>query len=289
MAPNRRLHEENRISWNAATEAHNSHKGDQAAFFREGSNTLHAEERELLGDIRGLSVVHLQCNSGQDTLSLARLGAAVTGVDISDTAIEFARKLSKDSGIPATFHRADVYDWLEEAAREEPRFDVAFSSYGALVWLSDLSIWARGIERILKPRGRVVLVDFHPVQGVLGDDWTLKYPYSSFGEPKPLSWQEGIGDYVAAEMRTLDPEGRIHGVQDFHNPHPHHEFAWGIGDIVTALLDAGLTLTTLREYPYSNAALLPGTRPIGMGRFVPPAGVPPIPLMYGITGRKEGG
>src|SRR5207253_119295 len=90
------LHEQNRLAWNLATDAHNSHKADQARFFCEGGSKLAPEEIELLGDIRGLSLVHLQCNSGQDTLSLAQLGAHVTGIDISDTAIDFARKLSED-------------------------------------------------------------------------------------------------------------------------------------------------------------------------------------------------
>src|SRR5215467_11974926 len=117
------LHEENRLTWNEATVAHNSHKGDQAAFFRQGGTTLHLEELELLGDLEGRSVVHLQCNSGQDTLSLARLGAHVTGVDISDTAINFARQLSHDSGIPAVFERMDIYDWLEQTKHSTQRFD----------------------------------------------------------------------------------------------------------------------------------------------------------------------
>jgi 2-polyprenyl-3-methyl-5-hydroxy-6-metoxy-1,4-benzoquinol methylase len=129
------LHEENRRSRNEVTRAHNSHKGDQAAFFRNGGTTLHPEERELLGDIRGRSVVHLQCNAGQDTLSLARLGATVTGVDISDTSIDFARALSQETGITATFVRSDLYDWLEETAKGSTRFDRTFCSYGALCWL----------------------------------------------------------------------------------------------------------------------------------------------------------
>ncbi len=111
MDPKRNaLLEDNRVSWNAATRAHNSHKGDQARFFREGGSTLRPEEIALLGNVHGLRLVHLLCNSGQDTLSLARLGAIVTGVDISDEAIAFARKLSADAGIPATFERADVFD-----------------------------------------------------------------------------------------------------------------------------------------------------------------------------------
>ena len=112
------LHEDNRVSWNLATEAHNSHKHDQAAFFRAGGSTLFPDEIELLGDLRGKSLLHLQCNAGQDTLSLARLGAAVTGVDISDTAIAFARQLSSDTEIPASFERADIFDWLAATERD---------------------------------------------------------------------------------------------------------------------------------------------------------------------------
>src|SRR5215468_3570905 len=108
----RALHEENRRSWDEATRAHNSHKADQARFYQQGGNKLYAEEAHLLGDLHGQSVVHLQCNSGQDTLSLRRLGATkLLGVDISDEAIDFARRLSGESGVEASFVRADVYDW----------------------------------------------------------------------------------------------------------------------------------------------------------------------------------
>src|SRR6185295_8428864 len=131
------MHEDNRIAWNAATEAHNSHKADQAAFFRDGGSTLYPEEIELLGEISGKKTVHLQCNAGQDTLSLARLGAEMTGVDISDTAIDFARRLSADSGISGTFHRSDIFDWMAQRAESGEGFDIAFSSYGAINWLTD--------------------------------------------------------------------------------------------------------------------------------------------------------
>src|SRR5881394_2546580 len=104
-------HERNRRSWNEATRAHNSHKHDQAGHLRAGGSTLFPEERELLGELSGRALVHLQCNSGQDTLSLARLGARVTGVDISDEAVTFAQRLSEDSGLAGKFERADIYDW----------------------------------------------------------------------------------------------------------------------------------------------------------------------------------
>jgi SAM-dependent methyltransferase len=173
------LHEQNRLSWNEATKAHNSHKGDQAKFLREGGSTLFPEEIELLGDITGLSLVHLQCNAGQDTLSLARLGAIVTGVDISDEAIAFAQKLSEESGISANFDRADIFDWFEETATAGKQFDIAFSSYGAVCWISDLNLWAKGISNILKTGGRFVVVDFHPVAMIFDTDWSHKFSYYS--------------------------------------------------------------------------------------------------------------
>ncbi len=128
------LHEANRLSWNAATRAHNSHKADQAAFFRNGGSTLYPEELQLLGHLDGLRLLHLQCNAGQDSLSLARLGARVTGVDIADSAIDFARQLSRDSGIAADFQRDDILRWLPVAATRGERFERVFASYGTLVW-----------------------------------------------------------------------------------------------------------------------------------------------------------
>lgn len=282
------LHEENRRSWNAATAAHNSHKGDQAAWLRAGGSTLFPEERELLGPVAGRTLLHLQCNAGQDTLSLAALGAAATGVDISDEAVRFARRLSADSGIPASFERADVYEWLEEAGRAGRRFDRVFSSYGALPWLSDLRAWGRGIAGVLAPGGRFALVEFHPVAGMFDPELRLAFPYSGGGAAIPCP--EGVGDYVA-----LSGEGLLHGAEfregvvDFRNPHPSHEFAWGLADVAGALLEAGLALETLREWPYSNGfAPFAGMRPLPGRRWTVPEGVPPLPLMYGLTARAPG-
>jgi SAM-dependent methyltransferase len=282
----RDLHEANRRSWNAATAAHNSHKGDQAAWLRAGGSTLFPEERELLGDMAGRTLLHLQCNAGQDTLSLAALGATATGVDISDEAVAFARRLSAESGIPAEFERADVYDWLAEAGRAGRRWDRVFSSYGALCWLSDVGAWARGIAGVLAPGGRFVLVEFHPAAMMFDERLRLRHPYSGAGEP--ISSENGVGDYVAGSG-----EGLLHGAEyqegvvDFRNPHPSHEFAWGVADVVEALLEAGLALEALREWPYSNGcALFEGMRPLPGRRWAPPEGVPAIPLMYGLAARK---
>src|SRR5690606_31628579 len=116
-------HEQNRRSWNAVTPAHNSHKRDQAGFLRSGGSTLFPDELELLGTITRQRLLQRQCNCVQDALCLAALGAHVTGVDISDAAIELARALSSDSGIAATFERDDVLPWLERTAARGERFD----------------------------------------------------------------------------------------------------------------------------------------------------------------------
>ncbi len=277
------LHEANRRSWNAATVKHNSHKGDQAKFLREGNSTLYPEDIELLGDVKDKTLLHLQCNSGQDTLSIVKhLGAEATGVDISDEAINFATTLAKDSEIPATFIRSDLYDWFTQ---NNTQFDVVYMSYGTLVWLSDLKTWARGVAKSLKKGGRYVLMEFHPLPFTYEFDWTLTYDYMG-GVHNTF---DGVGDYVAASGGGLTPDGKpITDSEPFKNPHPAHEFVWGLSDVISALLEAGLTLKTFREYPYSN-----GFKPLsnmveGEGRrMYPPKDKPQgLPFMYGIVAEK---
>ncbi len=285
--PHGDLHEANRRSWNAATAAHNSHKGDQAAFLRAGGSTLFPEELELLGEIGGRSLVHLQCNAGQDTLCLARLGARATGVDISDEAVAFARRLSDESGVAAEFERADVYDWLRRAREDGRRFDVAFSSYGVLPWLSDLRAWAWGIADVLAPGGRFVLMEFHPVLAMFDVDLSLRHPYSSGGAPQPFA--EGIGDYVADSGAALVPGDTAGGVEEFRNPHPSYEFSWGMADVLQALLDAGLQLSAIREWTYSNGwKPFDAMHPEPGRRWRLPDGVPALPLMFGLVAHKPG-
>ena len=282
----RHLHEENRLAWNAATRAHNSHKRDQADFFRRGGDTLFPEELELLGDVTGKSLVHMQCNAGQDSLSLARRGASVTGVDISDEAIAFAQRLSAESGIPATFIRSDLYDWFEAAAARGERYDVAFCSYGALGWLSDLSAWARGVASILKPGGRLVLVEFHPTALIFEEDWSIGYPY--FGHGQALKCEEGVHDYVARAGEGLAVSGYEAGEVDFHNPYPDNEFPFSMSEIVEGVLAAGLRLTALREWPYCNGAAMWADMRVTEGRrMFPPERLPSLPLMLGLCAAKS--
>lgn len=277
--------EQNRLSWNAATAAHNSHKVDQAAFFRAGGSKLFPEEIELLGDVRGARVVHLQCNAGQDTLSIAQLGAHVTGVDISDEAIEFARRLSVESGVPGEFHRADVYEWLDEAIRAGRQFDVVFYSYGALCWLPDLKHWARGAAAVLRPGGRLVGIEFHPVISMFDERLALKFPY--FGA-EPIRWEDGVRDYVADSGAVLAPSGYVEGVKDFRNPHACIEFNWSVADRLTAMIEAGLTIDIVREYPYSNGCkFFEGSIVDADRRWHLPPGMPAIPQMLAIVASRR--
>jgi SAM-dependent methyltransferase len=280
--------DQNRRSWNAVVGAHDSHRGDLAGFLGAGGSTLFPEERRLLGDLSGRSVAHLQCNSGGDTLSLAALGADVTGVDLSDRAVLSARRLSEESGIAACFVRADVYDWLAETAGAGRRFDVAFASYGVVCWLPDLALWAGGIQAILAPGGRFVLVDFHPAADVFDEAWNVARDYPSGGEPLPL--EEGVGDYVGASGGGLAPAGFAEGVGGFENPEPCYLFRWGLGEVVTALAGAGLEITALEEYPYSNGERhFARMRELPGHRMAPPADVPAVPLMYAVRVERNGG
>ena len=278
----RAYRERNRLSWNAATVAHNSHKSDQAGFLRKGGTTLFPDEVALLGDVSGCRLAHLLCNSGQDSLCLARLGADVTGVDISDEAIAFARTLSVDSKIDATFVQSDVYDWLNATTE---RFDIAFASYGALPWLPDLTAWAAGLDRVVRPGGRVVLIEFHPVAMMFDEDWIHRYPYASSG--RVFEERAGVGDYVGRSLGGLSPSGFLSGVEDFHNRHPSYEFYWSPADVIRSLIAAGFVPTAVRDYPYANGCRMwKRLRELPGRRYLPPADIPALPMMYGLMARK---
>jgi len=281
----RELHEANRLSWNAATLAHNSHKVGQAKFFAAGGSTLFPEECELLGNLEGKRLLHLLCNSGQDTLSLASLGAEVTGVDISDEAIIFAKQLSADSGIPARFVRADAYDWLEEADARGEQFDIVFCSYGAICWMSDLEQIADRIASLLVPGGRFVAMEFHPYAMIFDEQFRPTYPYF---QTKPQVWDDGVTDYVGRAEGALSPSGHEEGVSSFENPHPVHEFLWSVGEIVTAFASAGLTICELREYPYSNGCDFIGALVEREAhRYYPPDSIGRLALMYAVVAERQ--
>lgn len=266
-------HEQNRRSWDAATQQHHTHRLDLIEQYKHGHNNLHPEDMTLLGDVRGQRLVHLQCNDGQDSVSIAlHLGAKVTGVDISEYAITFARKLAEATGADATFVRSDIFDWC---AAQQGGYDVVYTSYGVLTWISDIRQWARGIAQALAPGGRLVLVEFHPVMGMYEIDWTIDWPYMG-GKAVETG---GVGDYVGDDFD-----------ETYKNTHIAYEFPWGIGEIVTALLDAGLTLAHLQEYRHLNGwQRFPDMIPGEGRRWLVPEGRPQIPCMFSIVAVKPGG
>jgi SAM-dependent methyltransferase len=270
-----------RQSWNQATRNHNHHKGDQAAFFRQGGDVLFPEELDLLGDLSGPSLVHLQCNAGQDTLGLARRGAVATGVDFSDEAIRSARALSAQSGIHATFIEAEIIAWTHST---EARFDLAFASYGVIGWHQDAGAFLRGAARVLKPGGSLVYVEFHPMiwtygpkLDLVGDDYFYHGPYI-----------QPVGDYVAESDGALWPIANSSEPATLPNDIPAYSYQYTLAEIVQACMDAGLRLTVLREYAHSN-----GFRPSpllvkGEGRrWVWPEARPRLPLMFGLRATKD--
>ena len=190
-------------------------------------------DRPLLGDIAGLRGAHLQCHIGTDTVSLARLGASMTGLDFSGPAVEAATSLAAAAGADATFVQADVYAAADVLPANA--FDLVYTGIGALCWLPDIRRWARVVAALLRPGGRLFIRDGHPMLWTIeerdDDLLAVKYPY--FEQPEPLTWTEG-GTYVDTDMVFTQ--------------NVSHEWNHGIGEIVTALLDAGLTLTGLTEH-----------------------------------------
>lgn len=274
------LIEATRASWNAATRIHNAHKRDQAAFLRGGGSTLFPEELELVGDVRGRRFLHLLCNAGQDTLSFAARGAVVTGVDLSDEAIAFARQLAQDTGLAATFNRAEASAFLARPDPADEPFDVAFASYGALPWIKDLPRFFRGVRARLAPGGAFVTVEFHPLAWSFDQDWGRADPYFAPGRV----FTAPVSDYVGASGAALAPSGFI-DAQLPKNDLPAHAHQHTVADILQAIVDAGFVLQAVREWPYANGCRIhAGMVDVGGGRFAAP---PPwsLPLMLGLRAR----
>jgi SAM-dependent methyltransferase len=197
-----------------------------------------------LGDVRGLRGAHLQCHIGTDTLSLARLGAQMTGLDFSPAALEQARRLSAEAGPHVDFVESDLYGALD--VLEAGTYDLVFTGIGALCWLPDIRGWAEVVATLLAPGGRLFIREGHPMLWSLDElreDGLLVVDYPYFERPEPLVWTEG-GTYVETD------------VEFEHNT--THEWNHGLGEIVTALLDQGLRITMLEEHDSVPWDPLPG-------------------------------
>ena len=211
-------------------------------------------DRPLLGDIGGLRGVHLQCHIGTDTLSLARLGAAMTGLDFSGQSISQARALAAATSTEIEFVESDVYD--APTALGERRFDLVYTGVGALGWLPSIERWAAVVAALLVPGGRLFIREGHPALWAVDDARAdglivLEYPY--FEREEPMIWDEP-GTYVRTDV-------------DFEHT-VTHEWNHGLGEIVTALLAVGMQITGLAEHQSVPWEALPGQmRDVGGGEY----------------------
>jgi SAM-dependent methyltransferase len=198
--------------------------------FKAGENSLKHIELSELGSVAARSLLHLQCHFGLDTLSWARLGAKATGVDFSPEAIRIARSLAQELGLAAEFHCAELSE-LPSVLRGS--FDIVFTSYGVLCWLSDLNRWANLIAQYLNPGGVFYMVEFHPLLDMFDDDGR-KLRYSYFPDSQPLAF-EGTASYASSEP---------------HEPITHYQWYHNLGEVITALAAAGLRIEFFHEFPY---------------------------------------
>ncbi len=226
--------------------------------------------RQEMGDVRGKSLLHLQCHIGTDTLSWARLGAHVTGLDFSPKAIATAKKLSRDAKTPGRFVVSDVYEAPRALGK---RYDVVYTGVGALCWLPDIRKWADVVARCLKPGGVFYVHDAHPIVLAASDNLGPEGPRFAnpyFEVPKAVMYDDSktyAGDGVLKHTRT-------------------YEWNHSLGELVTALIDAGLTIEWLREHRELSWARWPTMLEKKSGWWVLPKGAADVPLMFSLKATK---
>ena len=236
----------NRDVWDAWTGVHTASEFYDVASFRDGRRPVRLSdyERDEVGQVAGRSLLHLQCHFGLDTLSWARLGADVTGADFSEKAVDAARALAADIGVPATFVVSNLYDLPDVL---EGEFDVVYTSKGVLGWLPDIAGWARVAAHFVKPGGIFYITEIHPVaqvfedEGVAPGELRLAYPYWSHEEPITFDVH---GSY--ADPDAIPGSGLV-----------EHSWDHSLGEIVTALIDAGLRIDFLHEFPFTHGLSFP--------------------------------
>ncbi|MDX1686012.1 MAG: class I SAM-dependent methyltransferase [Saprospiraceae bacterium] len=251
----------NRDSWNKRTERHFESLFYDNASFLEGRSSLNDIELSLLGDITGKKILHLQCHFGQDSISLARLGAQVTGVDLSGNAIEKARALSKAAGTSCRFIESDIY---ELPAKLDEQFDIVFTSYGTIGWLPDINKWAGVVERFTKKNGWIIMAEFHPFVWMFDDDFkTISYRYFN---DKPIIESEE-GSYT--ENSKSDTYASV---------------TWnhGLAEVLQALVDREFDLEVIREYDYSPYNCFKGTVEVKKGKYRIEKLGDRIPMVYAL-------
>jgi SAM-dependent methyltransferase len=260
--------ESNRALWDEMACVH-ERAYEEIGILGEGGEVLDEVELRELGDVRGKTMLHLQCHIGTDSLAWARHGAIVTGVDFSSQAIRCAERLREGLGLDATFICANVYDL---PTRLEATFDIVYTSRGVLCWLSDLEEWGRIVGRFLKSGGVFYLLESHPILNALEEEspGVISFVSSYFHRREPAVWEAGGPDYA-------DP---THALQ-----HPSHEWDWTVGDIVNSLVDAGLRIESLNEHEYEFHRRFPSMESVGR-RFRLPGYEGKLPLLLSLRARK---
>jgi SAM-dependent methyltransferase len=256
----------NRANWDDRVPVHLGSEFYDVAGFRAGASSLRPFESAEAGDVTGKRLVHLQCHVGLDTLSWAKLGATVTGLDFSEPAIKAARSLAADLDVDASFVVADVYDAV--AALDGRRFGVVYTGTGALVWLPDLTRWAQVVAALLEPGGLFYLVEGHPIAQVLDEaqgtsvvlDYFREQPWL---EDHPYSYTDGP---ALQHTRSV-------------------QFQHGLGQVVTALAAAGLRIEFLNEHDFDCYQRFQSLERHG-SQYRLPSGHPRIPMMYSLRARR---
>ncbi|HTD93009.1 MAG TPA: class I SAM-dependent methyltransferase [Chitinophagaceae bacterium] len=272
--------ESNKKIWNQRTKVHRDSSFYDLEGFRKGKIVLTPIELNELGDVNGKSMLHLQCHFGMDSLNWARLGAKVTGIDISDEAIRVARELNEELHLDAEFHCCNLYDLHPahmEASGNWPlgkkagvSFDIVFTSYGTIGWLPDLDKWAQTIAWYLRPGGIFYMAEFHPVAWMFDDEFThIKYFYDN----RELITVENYGTYT-------DRNAAIAGT----------EYSWNhsISEVLNALLKNGLHLSHFNEFMYSPYSNFAGSVQGEDGNWRISGMEGKIPLVYSLKAIKAG-
>ncbi|MBO6543945.1 MAG: class I SAM-dependent methyltransferase [Alphaproteobacteria bacterium] len=254
----------NRLSWDERVPIHARSRLYDVAGFKAGRSSLVHGELEAL-DVAGKSLVHLQCHFGLDTLSFARAGADVTGLDFSSVAIETATQIAREIDVPARFVVADVYDAADALGAT---YDIVYSGIGAICWLPDVDAWARVVASLLKPGGEFYFVEFHPLEWIWGEDFTPTYDYfTDAAGLRLVNDQTYAGDDKLAHTETV-------------------QWNHSLGAVVTALARAGLSVTSLAEH---DATMVKGWDFLverGDGLYAMPSGRPNLPFMYTLRAAK---
>lgn len=230
MNPEENYIEINRQSWNNKTDIHLQSEFYNLNGFLNGKSSLNDIELTLLGNLTGKTVLHLQCHFGQDSISLSRLGATVTGIDLSNKAIDRAKQLALETNANTKFICCDIYDLPNHL---EEKFDIVFTSYGTIGWLPDLNKWAKIISAFLKPNGQFVFVEFHPVVWMFDDNFEeIKYRYFNSGA-------------------IVETENGTYADKTANITQEYVMWNHGLSEVINNLITNGLEINTLEEFDYS--------------------------------------